>query len=192
MPTPAELNALIERLNSVQSRFSKNATLTEWCIEAAAALRDLRAKLDQSTREQATNALLLIGRAERADARVKELEAENSARSDLMQAYLDCWRNDKARAERADARVKELEDERNAVLTLTLTPEEIMGLVEFSGADEADGSEITVSWMTNHEGGPGWYAALSEYPEEGSIPVHLEYDNHNDDAAIDAARKEGK
>lgn len=29
--------------------------------------------------------------------------AEISARSDLMQGYLDCWRNDKARAERAEA-----------------------------------------------------------------------------------------
>jgi hypothetical protein len=36
-------------------------------------------------------------------ARVAELEAEISARSDLMQGYLDCWRNDKARAERAEA-----------------------------------------------------------------------------------------
>jgi hypothetical protein len=36
-------------------------------------------------------------------ARVAELEVEISARSDLMQGYLDCWRNDKARAERAEA-----------------------------------------------------------------------------------------
>ena len=31
------------------------------------------------------------------------LRQEISARSDLQQAYLDCWRNDKARAERAEA-----------------------------------------------------------------------------------------
>lgn len=30
-------------------------------------------------------------------------DAEISARSDIQQAYLDCWRNDKARAEKAEA-----------------------------------------------------------------------------------------
>jgi hypothetical protein len=72
---------------------------------------------------------------------------------------------------------------REPFFTLTLTPEEILGLVEFSGADEADASEITINYLYEHEGGPGWYAHISEYPEEGSIPVHLPYDDHNDDAA---------
>jgi hypothetical protein len=72
---------------------------------------------------------------------------------------------------------------REPLFSLTLTPEEIFGLVEFSGADEADGTEITIEYRYQHEGGPGWYAHLSEYPEEGSIPVHLPYDDHNADAA---------
>jgi len=38
-----------------------------------------------------------------AEERIAALEAEISARSDLMQGYLDCWRNDKDRAERAEA-----------------------------------------------------------------------------------------
>ena len=37
-----------------------------------------------------------------------QLREENSARSDLMQGYLDCWRNDKDRAERAEAEVARL------------------------------------------------------------------------------------
>ena len=38
-----------------------------------------------------------------AAAALVQLREENSARSDLMQGYLDCWRNDKERAERAEA-----------------------------------------------------------------------------------------
>ena len=38
-----------------------------------------------------------------AAAALVQLREEISARSDLMQGYLDCWRNDKERAERAEA-----------------------------------------------------------------------------------------
>jgi hypothetical protein len=81
---------------------------------------------------------------------------------------------------------------REPLFSLTLTPEEIFGLVEFSGADEADGTEITIEYRYQHEGGPGWYAHLSEYPEEGSIPVHLPYDDHNADAAPAVAQEAAK
>jgi acetylornithine deacetylase/succinyl-diaminopimelate desuccinylase-like protein len=42
------------------------------------------------------------------DKQIAELEREISARSDLMQGYLDCWRKDEARAERAEAENAEL------------------------------------------------------------------------------------
>ena len=43
-----------------------------------------------------------------AAAALVQLREEISARSDLMQGYLDCWRNDKYRAERAEAEVAQL------------------------------------------------------------------------------------
>ena len=45
-----------------------------------------------------------------AAAALVQLREEISARSDLMQGYLDCWRNDKERAERAEAEVARLKD----------------------------------------------------------------------------------
>ena len=51
--------------------------------------------------------------AEAAIAALVQLREEISARSDLMQGYLDCWRNDKERAERAEAEVARLKAREN-------------------------------------------------------------------------------
>jgi hypothetical protein len=71
-----DYDELVQRLRAVQ--VDHNAWRWGWAAEASDAIVALQA-------------------------RVAELEAEVSARSDLMQGYLDCWRNDKARAERAES-----------------------------------------------------------------------------------------
>lgn len=56
-----------------------------------------------------------------------------------------------------------------------LTPTELADLCTFSfgvscdAPDEA--SDVLLGYLPEHENGPGWYAWLAEYPEEGSVPL---------------------
>ena len=79
--TELELDALIEHLVDAERRLT---------VAFAKAGVDSSVLNDMRLLSQAAAALV-------------QLREENSARSDLMQGYLDCWRNDKYRAERADA-----------------------------------------------------------------------------------------
>lgn len=74
---------LVQRLRE-QYMDTKQMLPNVLCHDSADAITKLRAERD----------------ALRAD--LAAAQAEISARSDLMQGYLDCWRNDKARAERAE------------------------------------------------------------------------------------------
>jgi len=58
----------------------------------------------------------------------------------------------------------------------SLTPEQLAGLCTFSFGMSCDAPEdaapVTIGYLPEHECGAGWYVWCTEYPEEGSMPIH--------------------
>ncbi len=41
----------------------------------------------------------------------------------------------------------------------------------FVASEDGDWDYTRIAWLADHESGPGWYGWMTEYPEEGSIPI---------------------
>lgn len=59
--------------------------------------------------------------------------------------------------------------------SLTLSPYDVDSICLLSGRAEDlpidEQTDITIGWLDEHEDGPGWYAWLTEHPDEGSVRV---------------------
>lgn len=78
------------------------------------------------------------------------------------------------RADNDELRARLEAAERDAArYPITLTQKEVRGIIEFFGGDEDDETEITIGWVEEHESGPGYYLWMTDYPEEGSVPLKV-------------------
>ncbi len=42
-------------------------------------------------------------------------------------------------------------------------------------SEPGDADATSVGWLDHHESGPGWHGWMTEYPEEGSVPLRCPY-----------------
>lgn len=47
-------------------------------------------------------------------------------------------------------------------------------------SEPGDADATSVGWLDHHESGPGWHGWMTEYPEEGSVPLRCPYGQPGD------------
>lgn len=55
--------------------------------------------------------------------------------------------------------------------TMTRRPVKLPEIISEPG----DADATSIGWIVHHESGPGWHGWMTEYPEEGSLPLRCPY-----------------